>query len=223
MKALLTILQLIWSVYFTSADPNLFGSRKRRKAKEAIAGELKSVAGETKNVAGELKGVAGEFKQAAGETQKEIDLLKARNPFESAASKSAMAKASQGARQMQTRMLNQLGAGASPEALIASQQAVSEAQAAAAGQIATGAEAQQTSELARLRAEKQGQMGAYASGVGQYAGQMNQYAAGRQAAAGAAQQAASEIGSGWTGLFQSMEALGSLASGAAQAGKQFLK
>lgn len=176
MKILKFLFELLVNTYFTSATPNLFGSKKRRKDKELIADT---------------------FKTSATETQDEIQQIESQNPFDSAANKLAMKKAVQGARQMQTRGLNVLGAGATPEAIIAAQGAASEAQGAAAGQIAAGAEATQKSEIASLRNLEAGQMAQYGS---------------------MAANAASERGSGWNTFFQGLDAIGGIVSGVASAG-----
>lgn len=175
MRLFHLILRIIVNAYFTSADPNLFGSIKRREGKQNIANEYKAM--------------------ATG-TQAEIDQIKAENPFESAGAKAAMAKASLGARQMQTRMLNTMGAGASPEAVIAAQGATNEALGSAAGQIAVGAEANKTNRISNLQQQKTQQMGMYGS-------------------MGAS--AENERGSGWNTLFQGIDALGKAASGIGQA------
>ena len=141
MKIIQFILTSIVNVLFTSADPNLFGSRKRRKAKSRLANE---------------------FKGMAAETQSEIDILKSVNPFESAAAKSAMATSARQAKQISTRYANMMGGQASPEALVAAQGATQEAVAGTAGQIAVGAEANKEAKLARLRGEKAAQLGQYA-------------------------------------------------------------
>lgn len=170
MKLFVHILQVIRSVY-GSADPNLFGSQKRRKEKA---------------------GLAAEFQTMADNTQNEIDQLKAQNPFESAGAKLAMKKASLGARQMQTRALNTMGANASPEAIIAAQGASSEALGAAAGEIAAGAEANKNNQLNALRNLQQNQLGTYA---------------------GIKSDSINERGSGWSDFFNSLGSVGSLASG----------
>jgi hypothetical protein len=179
MKLLQLIFKVLVTAYFSSADPNLFGSVKRRKGKQAIADEYKTM--------------------ATG-TQAEIDQRKSENPFESAGAKAAMTKASQGAKQMQTRMLNTMGAGATPEALIAAQGATNEALGSAAGQIAAGSEANKINQISDLQRQKTQQMG--------MAGNMSA-------------SAESERGSGWNTLFQGIGALGSLASGAGQAAEAF--
>lgn len=175
MRLFHLILKVVINAYFTSADPNLFGSIKRRQGKQNIANEYKAM--------------------ATG-TQAEIDQIKAENPFESAGAKAAMAKASLGARQMQTRMLNTMGAGASPEAIIAAQGATNEALGSAAGQIAVGAEANKANRISNLQQQKTQQMGMY--------GNMGA-------------SAENERGSGWSTLFQGIEALGKVASGVGQA------
>lgn len=133
MKSLQSILIALFNVFFTSADPNLFGSRKRRKEKERLAGEAKAY---------------------AAETQEEIDALKVQNPFESAAAKSAMAASQRKARQTQQRFANMMGGNSNPEALVAAQGATQEAVAGTAGDIAVGAEAMKKQEIGQLRAEK---------------------------------------------------------------------
>lgn len=148
----------------------MFGSRKRRKEKNALAGK---------------------FNAMATDTGKEIDSLKAQNPFESASAKAAMTRASQGAKQMGTRILNTMGANASPEALIASQGAMNQATGAAAGAIASGAESNQNSQLNAL--------------YGKQAGELGQYAQARTSAI-------DERGSGWKDTFSAMETLSKVAS-----------
>lgn len=175
MKLLLLIFRVLVNTYFSSADPNLFGSVKRRKGKQAIANEYKAM--------------------ATG-TQAEIDQIKAENPFESAGAKAAMAKASLGARQMQNRMFNTMGTGATAEAIVGAQGATNQAVGSAAGQIAAGAEANKKNEISNLRGEKTQQMGMY----------------GQQASS-----AESERGTGWDTLFQGIDSLGKIASGAGQA------
>lgn len=144
---------------FTSADPNLFGSRKRRKAKEKLADQVR---------------------EQAVETEADIQELQTRDPFQSAAAKSALKTASQQAKQQQQRALNVLGTGASPEAIVA---ATGKAQAGigeAAGEIATGAEATKAAQLQQLEARK--------------AGQQTQ-------ATQIQQSAVDEIGSGWRDFY----------------------
>lgn len=176
MRLFHVIIKVLVNAYLSSADPNLFGSVKRRQGKQNIANEYKAM--------------------ATG-TQAEIDQIKAENPFESAGAKAAMTKASYGARQMQTRMLNTMGAtGATPEALIATQGATNQALGSAAGEIAAGAEANKQNRINNLNSLKTQQMGMYG---------------------GMAGSAESERGSGWSTLFQAMDSLGKLASGGGQA------
>lgn len=181
MKLLHLIFMVLVNTYFTSADPNLFGSVKRRKGKQNIANE---------------------FKAMATGSQAEIDQIKAENPFESAGAKAAMARASSGAKQMQTRMLNTMGSGATAEALVGAQGATNEAVGSAAGQIAVGAEANKANQISNLRGEKTQQMGMYG---------------------GMSSSAESERGTGWNTLFQGINAIGSLTSGAGQAAKALTK
>lgn len=171
MKLLQLIFRVLVTAYFSSADPNLFGSAKRRKGKQSIADEYKAM---------------------SGGTQDQIDQLRSENPFDSAGAKAAMAKASVGAKQMQTRMLNTMGAGATPEALIAAQGATNEAVGSAAGNIAAGSEMNKANQINNLDRQKTQQMGMY--------GNM-----------GASAEA--ERGSGWNTLFQGIGALGKAASG----------
>ena len=176
MRLFLLILKVLVNTYFSSADPNLFGSVKRRKGKMNIANE---------------------FKGLATDTQGEINQIKAENPFESAAAKAAMAKASLGARQMQTRMLNAMGSGgATPEAEVAMQGATNQALGSAAGEIAVGAETNKNNRIDNLQSLKTHQMGMYGN---------------------TAASAENERGSGWSTLFQGIQALGSLTSGVGQA------
>lgn len=174
MKLLLLIFRVLVNTYFSSADPNLFGSIARRKAKQNIANEYKSM--------------------ATG-TQDEIDQIKAENPFESAGAKAAMTRASMGAKQMQARMFNTMGTGATAEAIVGAQGATNQAIGSAAGQIAAGAEANKANQISNLRGEKTQQMGMYGS-------QSN--------------SAADEIGSGWKSAFDAIESVGKLASGVGQ-------
>lgn len=176
MKILQFILDSIVSILFTSADPNLFGSRKRRKEKAKLAKE---------------------FKGFATEAQRDIDVLKATNPFESAAAKSAMATSARKAKQMQQRYANILGGQATPESLIAAQGATQEAIGATAGDIATGAEALRAGEVAQLRSEKAGYRGQY--------GQMKK-------------SSIEERGSGWRDFFQTvLPAVGGMMEGGGSA------
>lgn len=171
MKLLHFIFRVFINTYLTSADPNLFGSKKRREAKS---------------------GIADQYLAMSKDTGDKISELQSENPFEGAAAKAAMAKASIGAKQMQTRMLNTMGAGATPEAIIATQGATNQALGSAAGQIAAGAETNKANQIANLERLKTQQMGMY----------------GEQTNA-----AEAERGSGWNTLFQGIGALGNVASG----------
>lgn len=141
MKLFRFILSAFINAYKPSADPNLFGSKKINK-------------------------VAGLARARAEETQKDIDAAQSENPFESAAAKSAMTKASQTSKQMQNRMLNTMGGNASPEALIAAQGNLNQSTGSVAGQIATGAEQTKQNEIMRLRGLKEQQMGEYGNQKG---------------------------------------------------------
>ena len=146
----------------------------------------------SKNREIEKKRLANEYKEAAGQTQSEIDLLKSENPFESAAAKSAMAKASRTSKQMQKRTLNTLGQRGGAEAMMGLQGATNEAAGSAAGQIAVGAEANQQREIAGLRGLRSSQMGRYGS---------------------TRTSAIDEKGSGWDTLFKGIEAAGGALTG----------
>jgi len=174
MKIIKAIVKVLHSAYSFDASPNMFGSKNRAKEK---------------------KDVAEKFDTYESDTQEDIAKLENKNPFESAAAKSAMAKASANARQMQQKNLNTMGTGATAEALIASQGNVNQAMGNAAGQIATGAEANKNIQLNALRGRQDAQRGQSA----------NLY-----------NSAADEIGSGWGTLFQGISALGQAASGAGQ-------
>lgn len=171
MKYIRLILNIIKCVYSFSADPELFGSKNRREEKSALASEFKGI---------------------AADTQKNIDIAQAKNPFESAAAKSAMARTKAGSDQMQKRMLNVLGSGATAESAVASQGAASKALGAAAGQIATGAEAMKKQEVSQLRGLKAGQQAQYS---------------------GLSQAATNERGSGWRDLFSFLNPLGAMKGG----------
>jgi hypothetical protein len=103
--------------------------------------------------------IADEFTAMANQSQNDIDALKNGNPFETAASKSAMVKASQGAQDYYNRSMNVMGANASPEAMVAAQGQASDAMAGAAGNIATGAEANRNAQLEQLKALQLKEMG----------------------------------------------------------------
>lgn len=173
MKIFNYFLRSIINTFFSSATPNLFGSKKRREQKERLSRE---------------------YKGYAGDTQSEIDLLKTKNPFESAAAKSAMAASTRKAKQVQKRFANMMGGNTNPEALVASQQATQEAIAGTAGDIATGAEANKAAQIAQLRGMKAQQLGQ---------------------SAGIQQSAIDEQGQGWKDFFGALGSIGNLASGVA--------
>lgn len=154
MKILKNILNSVVNVFFTSADPNLFG----------IGGFVGDIldGGEGKRDSASKK-LSKRQQGYADETQLDIDTARSRNPFESAAAKSALATASRRAKQIQKRYANQMGGRASAESMVASQGATQSAIAGATGAIATGAEAQKANEIARLRSEKAGYRGQSAS------------------------------------------------------------
>lgn len=127
------LLGIVKTIFLFDPNMNFFGARTRRKEKEALA----SVYGK------KAKGV-----------EEDIAREKALNPFETASSKSAMNRVTQNAKQMQTKMLNTMGAGASPEAMIATQGATNKALGSATGQIATGAEALKQSKVDNLKSQK---------------------------------------------------------------------
>lgn len=144
--------------------------------------------------------LANEFKTAANDTQREIDMLKTANPFESASAKSAMATASQNSKQFYNRAMNQLGANASPEAIVAAQGAATAGQSGAAGSIAVGAEANKLNEINALRGLKENQMNTY----------------------GATKQSSiNQIGTGWKDFFSSLDSIGNLAQAVAKPGQIF--
>lgn len=130
----MNIIAIIQTVFLSSANPNFFGSRRSRKLEDAFQNDWK-------------------------ETQKNIETIGAMNPFQSAAAKSAMTKASNNAQQMQNKILNTMGAGASPEAIVAAGGEVQQAVGSAAGEIAAGAEANKNSQLMALKGLKSQQMG----------------------------------------------------------------
>jgi len=179
MKILNHLSHFLINMFFSSATPNLFGSKKRREEREELSES---------------------FKKYANETQSEIDILKSKNPFESAAAKSAMKESSKRAKQIQQRFANTMGGNINPESLIASQQASQEAIASTAGNIAVGSEANKAAQLAQLRREKAAQLGQ---------------------SAGLKQSAIDERGQGWKDFFGAFESLtgslGNLSSGAGAA------
>ena len=108
--------------------------------------------------------IASEFDALADQSQNEIEALKAQNPFETAAAKSAMAKASLGAQNYYSRAMNTMGANASPEAQIAAQGQAGQTLGSAAGEIAVGSEANKTAQINALKTLQQNQM-ATAAGI----------------------------------------------------------
>lgn len=182
MKLIRLIFKVLINTYFVSADPNLFGATNKRKASYRLADE---------------------YKKEASDTQGLIDQARVANPFESAGAKAAMAQASRGAKQMENRLLNTMGAnGSTPEALIAAQGATGEALGSAAGSIATGAEANKINEINNLESLKASQMGQYGSNKNQGIAQM---------------------GGGWKTAFEGINAVGNLASGIGGAAKALAK
>ena len=108
--------------------------------------------------------IASEFDALADQSKNEIEALKAQNPFETAAAKSAMAKASLGAQNYYSRAMNTMGANASPEAQIAAQGQAGQTLGSAAGEIAVGSEANKTAQINALKTLQQNQM-ATAAGI----------------------------------------------------------
>ena len=137
--------------------------------------------------------IASEFDALADQSKNEIEALKAQNPFETAAAKSAMAKASLGAQNYYSRAMNTMGANASPEAQIAAQGQAGQTLGSAAGEIAVGYEANKTNQLNALKSLQQQQM---------------------STAAGIKTQA---IDQAWQNMFKTVDTAGSVMSGAGQA------
>ena len=137
--------------------------------------------------------IASEFDALADQSKNEIEALKAQNPFETAAAKSAMAKASLGAQNYYSRAMNTMGANASPEAQIAAQGQAGQTLGSAAGEIAVGAEANKTNQLNALKSLQQQQM---------------------STSAGIKTQA---IDQEWQNMFKAVDAAGGIMSGAGQA------
>ena len=108
--------------------------------------------------------IASEFDALADQSKNEIEALKAQNPFETAAAKSAMAKASLGAQNYYSRAMNTMGANASPEAQIAAQGQAGQTLGSAAGEIAVGSEANKTAQINALKTLQQNQL-ATAAGI----------------------------------------------------------
>lgn len=124
--------------------------------------------------------------------EQEIDALKSLNPFDAASYKSAMAQTARSSKQLANRYANMLGANASPEAIIAAQGQTQQAVANTAGDIATGAEANKQAQLAQLENQKLGI---------------------QSQAWGTKQSSIDERGSGWSTMFQGLQALGGVAEG----------
>ena len=137
--------------------------------------------------------IASEFDALADQSQNEIEALKAQNPFETAAAKSAMAKASLGAQNYYSRAMNTMGANASPEAQIAAQGQAGQTLGSAAGEIAVGSEANKTAQINALKTLQQNQMAT---------------------AAGIKTQA---IDQAWQNMFKAVDTAGGVMSGAGQA------
>lgn len=136
--------------------------------------------------------IASEFDALADQSQNEIEALKAQNPFETAAAKSAMAKASLGAQNYYSRAMNTMGANASPEAQIAAQGQAGQTLGSAAGEIAVGSEANKTAQINALKTLQQNQMAT---------------------AAGIKTQA---IDQAWQNMFNAVDTAGGVMSGAGQ-------
>lgn len=167
MRLITFFIQALVNLYSFSANPNLFGSKKIDK-------------------------VAGLARTRAEGTQTDMESLQSMNPFETAAAKSAMAKASRTSKQMQNRMFNMMGDNASPEAVIAAQGTVNEGLGATAGAIAAGAEANKDRQIMQLRGLKEQQMGEY--------GQQKN-------------QAVNTNLKGWSTVFQGIDAAGGILEG----------
>lgn len=137
--------------------------------------------------------IASEFDALADQSKNEIEALKAQNPFETVAAKSAMAKASLGAQNYYSRAMNTMGANASPEAQIAAQGQAGQTLGSAAGEIAVGSEANKTAQINALKTLQQNQMAT---------------------AAGIKIQA---IDQAWENMFKAVDTAGGVMSGAGQA------
>lgn len=140
MKILKLIQSVAKAAFISSASPDFFGARRSRKLEDAFQKDWKA-------------------------TQDSIDSLNTMNPFQGAAAKSAMTKASQNAKEMQNKILNTMGAAASPEAIIASAGEVNKGVGAAAGEIAAGAEANKNAQLNALKGLKTQQMGMHSQQI----------------------------------------------------------
>ena len=160
------IFRVFLTVFFT-ASPEFFGSLDRIR---------------------KLHDLSEKTEARAGEVDAEIAAERIKNPFESAAAKSAMAQSVRKSRQIQQRYANMLGAGTNPEALVAAQGATQDAIAGTAGDIATGAEALKSANINTLQNRKM----AY----------QNQAAQQEQASI-------NEIGSGWKDFFTMTSQIGS--------------
>lgn len=187
MKIFDFLKNLLKTTFLESSTPHLFGSVKRRKAKEGIASDYRST-------------IDQGFEASQAELGKQISSLETQNPFESAAAKSAMAQSSRKAKQTQQRFANLMGANTNPEAMVAAQQATQESVAGTAGNIAVGSEAQKTARLDALNAQKRQGRDIYSSQVAQ-AGQMKT-------------AAVDEIGQGWKDFFSAMDSVANLAGAA---------
>ena len=133
MKRFNFVINVFRSVFLTSATPDFFGSRKRIRKLDELSQKTKA---------------------RAEEMDAEIAAERIKNPFESAAAKSAMTEAARKSRQMQQRYANMLGANNNPEAIIAAQGATQEAVAGAAGNIAAGAEANKNAQINAMERRK---------------------------------------------------------------------
>lgn len=177
-------IQILIGVYLSSPNPKMADKRNY-----FMGFEIGKAARERKEA---KEGLANKFYDRADEIDDDISEEQSKNPFESAAAKSAMKRTSRGAKQYEQRTANQLGAGASAEALISAQGKGSEAIGEAAGNIATGAEAQKQTNIANLNNRKSGLLGT---------------------AAGFESGAIDEIGQGWKDFFGYVESVGKLAGG----------
>lgn len=142
--------------------------------------------------------IASEFDALADQTKNDIDILKSQNPFETAAAKQAMVKASQNAQQFYNRGMNVMGANASPEAMVATQGAASNAVAGAAGNIAAGAEANRNAQLDKLKSLQLQEMGT------------------------AAEIKIGAINSEWDNFFKGLDTAGNILEGGSKAAGSFI-
>jgi len=167
MRLFQFIFNVLRSVFFTSATPDFFGSHHRID---------------------KLQELSDDTEARAEKMDAEIAAERVRNPFESAAAKSAMAESSRKAKQIQQRYANMLGANNNPEALIAAQSATQEAIGSTAGDIATGAEAQKQNNINAIERRK---LLTYGQSDQQQQASINQ------------------IGSGWKDFMGTLTSLGS--------------